>query len=224
MAKKEKSILTFHQKKILEVISKEKYFTERFYLAGGTALSEFYLKHRISEDLDLFCEKQEINPIFINKFFKVNIKKLGITKIETKRVWGLYSFFLHFQDKKTLKVDFNYYPFSRIKKGVKFNDLQIESIYDIGVDKVHTVVLKPRARDFIDIYFIIKEKRYKFEELLMQAKAKFDWDISLVDLGARFIEASKFIDYPRMLKKIEHEEWQNFFLNEAKKLKKQIFK
>jgi predicted nucleotidyltransferase component of viral defense system len=224
MAQKEKSILTPHQREVLEIISREKYFTQRFYLAGGTALAEFYLKHRISEDLDLFNEKQEINPIPAARFFKNKSKILKLAKTETKRVFGLYSFFLHFQDREVLKVDFNYYPFPRIEKGIKFNNLQIESIYDIGVDKVHTVVLKPRARDFIDIYFIIKEKGYKFEELLMQAKAKFDWDISLIDLGTRFIEASKFTDYPRMLKEIDHQEWQNFFLKEAKKLKGKIFK
>lgn len=218
------SILTLHQKEVLEIISQEKYFTQRFYLAGGTALAEFYLKHRISEDLDFFSEKQEVNPIAINRFFEDKAKTLNLLKFETKRVFGLYSFFLHFKDKEVLKVDFNYYPFPRIEKGVKFKNLEIESIYDIGVDKVHTVVLKPRARDFIDIYFIIREKNYKFEELLMQAKAKFDWHISLIELGARFIEASKLADYPRMIKKIEHKEWRQFFIDEAKKLKKDIFK
>ena len=49
---KEKSILTKHQKAVLDNISREKYFTSRYYLAGGTALSEFYFKHRLSEDLD----------------------------------------------------------------------------------------------------------------------------------------------------------------------------
>lgn len=224
MAQKEKSILTPNQKKILELIAEEKYFTDRFYLAGGTALSEFYLQHRLSEDIDLFSENQEVNPVYILKFFKTRLVNLKIKKIETKQVFGLYSFFLHFQNKDILKIDFNYYPFPLIEKGMKFNNLVIESIYDIGVDKVHTVVMKPRARDFIDIYFIIKEKGYGFEELLMQAKAKFDWDISLIDLGARFMEASKLADYPRMNKKIDHKEWQDFFLNEAKKLKKEIFK
>lgn len=224
MAQKEKSILTAHQKRILEAISKERYFVQRYYLAGGTALAEFYLKHRISEDLDLFSGKQEVNPISIVRFFEINSKILDIAKIETKRVLGLYSFFLHFQDKEILKVDFNYYPFDRIEKGKKFNNLEVEDIYDIAVDKVHTVVLKPRARDFIDIYFIIKEKGYTFDNLLMQAKAKFDWHISLVELGTRFLEASKLKDYPRMIKKIDHSEWQNFFLDQAKKLKKDIFK
>jgi predicted nucleotidyltransferase component of viral defense system len=222
MAKKEKSILTPHQNKVLNLIADENYFAHRFYLAGGTALAEFYLKHRISEDLDFFTEKQEINPNPIMQFFKSHWKDLELKKIETKRVLGLYNFFLHFQDESILKVDFNYYPFPIIEKGVKFKNLEIESIYDIAVDKVHTIVLKPRARDFIDIYFIIKDKKYKFEELLMQAKAKFDWDISLIELGARFIEGAKLTDYPRMLKKINHQEWQNFFLSEAKKLKDQI--
>lgn len=224
MAKKEKSILTPYQRKILETISEERYFSQRFYLAGGTALAEFYLKHRISEDLDFFSEKHEISPIPIVRFFEIRAKDLKIMKIDTKRVFGLYSFFLYFQDKKILKVDFSYYPFPRIEKGVKFRKLEIESIYDIGIDKVHTVVLNPRARDFIDIYFIIKEKKYSFDDLLMQAKAKFDWHISPIELGARLMEASKMGDYPRMLKKIEHREWQKFFLNEARRLKKEIFK
>lgn len=221
---KEKSILTSHQRDILELISKEDYFTSRFYLAGGTALSEFYLKHRLSEDLDFFCEKEEVDPLPILRFFENKSKDLKIKKIETKRVLGLYSFFFHFKDGEVLKVDFNYYPFERIEKGVKFGNFEIESIYDIGVDKVHTVVLKPRARDFIDIYYIVKEKKYDLKELLKQAKIKFDWDITLVELGARLLEAAKLKDYPKMIKKINHQDWQNFFVKEAKKLSSDIFK
>jgi len=223
MAQKAKSILNLHQKKILELISKEKYFTQRFYLTGGTALAEFYLKHRISEDLDFFSEK-EVNPIPIVRFLKEKAKVLNLEKYDTRRILGLYSFFLRFKDKNILKVDFSYYPFLRIEKGAKFGNLEINSIYDIGVDKVQTVILQPRARDFIDIYFILKEKNYDFYALLMKAKAKFDWDITTLELGTRLMEASKLTDYPRMLKKIDHKEWKGFFINEAKKLKKEIFK
>jgi len=223
MAQKEKSILTLHQKKFLELIVREKYFTQRFYLTGGTALSEFYLKHRISEDLDFFSEN-EVNSIPIVRFLKEKNKALELQKYDTRRILGLYTFFLHFKDKEILKVDFSYYPFSKIEKGIKFKSLEVNSIYDIAVDKVHTVVLNPRARDFIDIYFIIKEKGYDFKKLLLDAKAKFDWHITALELGARLIEAAKLSDYPRMLKEIEHKEWKEFFLNEAKKLKKEIFK
>ncbi|MBI4252972.1 nucleotidyl transferase AbiEii/AbiGii toxin family protein [Candidatus Uhrbacteria bacterium] len=152
------SILTPHQKEVLEHIANEPYFTARYYLAGGTALSEFYLHHRDSEDLNLFTEKSEVNPLRVSEFFGRTASKLSIASIETKRFLGLHSFFLHFNDGEVLKVDFNYYPFQRIEKGVLFGNLEIESIYDIAVDKVHTIVLKARARDYIDLFFIIRKK------------------------------------------------------------------
>lgn len=224
MAKETQSILTPHQKAVLDEIASEKYFTERYYLAGGTALAEFYLQHRLSEDLDFFIEKQEVNPLPILTFLKSHAKRLAIERWETRKVLGLQTFFLHFVDGSVLKVDFNYYPFPRIERGLKHRGLAVESIYDIGVDKVHTIAMKPRARDFIDVYFIVKEKGYDLTDLLMQAKAKFDWDISATDLGTRFLEAAETTDYPRMLKKIDHREWKDFFIKEARKLKKQIFK
>lgn len=221
---KEKSILTPHQRAVLDTIAREKYFTDRYYLAGGTALAEFHLSHRLSEDLDFFIEQGEVAPLPILTFFKSHARVLGIARWETKRVMGLHTFFLHFDDGEVLKVDFNYYPFPLIERGIRYHGLQIESAYDIGVDKVHTIAMKARARDFIDVYFIVKERGYDVHDLLMQAKAKFDWDISAMDLGARFLEASEARDYPRMLRKIDHQEWRDFFVNEARKLKKEIFK
>lgn len=223
MAKGAVSILTIHQKAVLDIIARESYFTNHFYLAGGTALAEFHLRHRLSEDLDLFREKAEVNPIPITRFFENNATKLGIGKIVTKNVLGLHTFFLHFHDNEVLKVDFNYYPFPLIERGLMYKGLKIEGVYDIAVDKIHTIVMKPRARDYIDLYFIIKEKHYNLKDLLMQAKAKFDWDLSLIDLGTRLMDASTVSDFPRMLKPIDHSEWRNFFIAEARKLKKDIF-
>ena len=80
MATIQKSILSNHQKEVLELISREDYFTKKFYLAGGTALAEFYLQHRLSEDLDFFTEKQEVNPTPIVRFFEDSAKKLSVKK------------------------------------------------------------------------------------------------------------------------------------------------
>lgn len=217
------SILTRHQRTVLDAIAGEDYFTERFYLAGGTALAEFHLKHRLSEDIDLFSEKQEVNPQPPMQFFQEQRERLGIERIDTQRVFGLYTFFLRFSNQEVLKIDFNYYPFPLIEKGTLYKNLKVEGAYDIGVDKVHTVAVHPRARNYIDLYFIIRGKGYNFPDLLMQAKAKFDWDISLMDLGARLLEASEMSDYPHMLKDIEHNEWKSFFIEEGRKLKSEIF-
>ena len=46
-------ILTPFQKQALKAIG-ESPLVDNFYLTGGTALSAFYLQHRLSEDLDFF--------------------------------------------------------------------------------------------------------------------------------------------------------------------------
>ncbi|MDI6779386.1 MAG: nucleotidyl transferase AbiEii/AbiGii toxin family protein [Bacteroidota bacterium] len=222
MAKEEK-VLTLEQKEFLTLVSKEDYLVKRFYLTGGTPLSAFYLFHRISEDLDFFSEK-EIHLPSISGFIGKVQKKLNLVKVDYRRFLGLHSFYLFFTKEKFLKIDFNYYPFARIEKGLKYKNIAVDSLYDIAVNKVHTISMQARARDFIDIYFIIKEKGYDFKKLLLDAKAKFDWHIDPIQLGTQLIQAAKLSDYPRMLKEIEHRDWKEFFLNEAKKLKKEIFK
>ncbi len=221
MAKKE--ILTSEQKKFLAFASGENYISEEFYLSGGTALSAFYLFHRYSEDLDFFIEKEEVNLELIKRFIGKAEKKLNLLKVDYRGTFGIHNFFLYLPNKKILKVDFSYYPFPRILKGLKFGKITIDSDYDIAVNKVHTISMQPRARDFIDIFFTIRQKKYAFQDLLKQAKAKFDWHIDPVQLGTRLLQAKEMRDFPRMIKKIDHEEWQQFFIIEAKKLSKKIF-
>jgi len=218
----EKEILTSEQKKVLELFSKEKYLIKRFYFTGGTPLSYFYLKHRLSEDLDFFSEKEEVDLPSIERFIGKIKQKLKLLKIDYRNFLGLHTFYLFFSKNKYLKVDFNYYPFPRIKQGMKYKNISVDSLYDIAVNKVHTISMQVRARDFIDIYFIIKERGYSFDKLLKDAKIKFDWHIDPIQLGTQLIKAKEVKDYPRMLKKIDHQDWQNFFLKEARKLKKQI--
>ena len=215
-------LLTDEQIGFLDLVSKEKYLCNRFYFTGGTPLAVFYLQHRFSEDLDLFSEKEIYLPS-IRAFIGKIESKLHIKKVDYNNFLGLHSFQLYFSEKNKLKIDFNYYPFSRIEKGTKYKNIAVDSILDIAVNKVHTIAMKPRARDFIDIYFIIKEKKFDLRDLLMKAKAKFDWHIDSLQLGSRLLQARNASDYPRMLKPIDHNEWKKFFVNEARKLKKDIF-
>lgn len=216
-------ILTKEQEKFLDLVSQEKYLCRKFYFTGGTPLCAFYLFHRLSEDLDLFSE-EEINLVSIRSFIGKTQKKLKLEKIDYRQFLGLHTFQLFFPNREILKIDFNYYPFPRIEKGIKFKNIEVDSILDIAVNKVHTISMKPRARDFIDLYFIVAAKQYQFYDLLMYAKAKFDWHIDPLQLGSRLYEARELKDYPRMLKEIEHDQWKQFFVEEARKLKKEIFK
>lgn len=209
----------------MELASTESQITNRFYLTGGTVLAEFYLHHRVSEDLDLFTEISEVPQTVVDAFLKKISPKLGVSKIKRSQFLGLVSYLLVYKDGEELKVDFNYYPFPRIAKGKKYKDLQIDSLYDIAVNKIHTLFMKPRARDYIDVYFIMTKERYPLEKLIIDAKAKFDWDIDRVNLAAQFVRVGDFKeDYPKMLVPFDRREMEEFFLSQAKNLEKEIFK
>jgi predicted nucleotidyltransferase component of viral defense system len=223
MAKKEmKTILSNVQQSFLVLLNEEEALYKKFYLTGGTALAEFYLGHRYSEDLDFFNE-EEFPLLPLQAFIKRVEKNLEAKKVEYQNFLGLHTFIFYLSGREKLKVDFNYYPFPRILDGVKFKNIIVDSDYDIAVNKVHTIAMQPRARDFIDVYFLIREKNYSFKDLLMKAKAKFDWHIDAVQLGTQLLRAQDVKDFPRMIKKINHQEWQGFFVKEAKKLEREVF-
>lgn len=219
----EDGILTAEQKRFLDLFSQEDRLRKIFYFTGGTVLTAFYLQHRYSEDIDLFCEKEEVNLLAVRSFLGKVQKEFGIEKVDYRQFLGLHSFQLFFPNQVVLKVDFNYYPFLRIEKGLDYEGIAVDSILDIAVNKVHTIAMQPRARDFIDLFFIVREKKFVMRDLFMHTKAKFDWHIDPVQLGSRFLLAAEKKDYPRMIKPIDHSEWQNFFVEEARKLKSEIF-
>lgn len=217
-------ILTPHQEDFLTLIGEEKNLTDIFYFTGGTPLSAFYLFHRLSEDIDLFSETEEVDLLGIRSFIGKVKNKLNIKKVDYRQYLGLHIFQLYFSEEDILKIDFNYYPFPRIEKGMIYKNISVDSALDIAVNKVHTIAMKPRARDFIDIFFLIKDKGYGFEDLLQKAKIKFDWHIDALQLGSRLLQAREVKDFPRMVRKIDDKEWQNFFIEEAKKLSPEIIK
>ena len=67
-------ILTPNQKSFLHEFTKSE-LRNVFRLTGGTALSAFYLEHRLSEDLDFFSEEK------IKALFEKLIKDIITTEI-----------------------------------------------------------------------------------------------------------------------------------------------
>ncbi len=211
------SILSENQKKILSLLSKEKIIADNFYLSGGTALAEFYLGHRLSEDLDFFSER-EFDPEAISTIFKKIQKDGGIKSVKYEQSFNRNLFFLELEN-DFIKTEFTYFPFPRIETGKNFSDLKIDSLLDIAVNKVFTICQNPRSRDFLDLYLILKAKPdWKIKELMQKAQAKFDHYIDPLQLSAQFIKANLLKDYPKMITQITQEEWQRFFMDEAKKL------
>lgn len=217
-----KTILTKNQRLILNEIGKNKAIAETFYLGGGTALAEFYLKHRLSEDLDFFTEN-EFGPLSISAFFKGIQKKMKITKIDYQQSFNRNLFFITI-GKDTVKTEFTYYPFSEIEDRKTVGGIKIDSLLDIAVNKVFTIYQKPRSRDFIDLYLIIQKTGWKMSDLIKKTRIKFDYHIDYLQLGTQFLKSEAIQDFPRMIVKLPHSAWRDFFKTEACKLAKDIFK
>ncbi len=214
------SILTETQKKLLTTLGASDFISKNFYLSGGTALAGFYIPYRYSEDLDFFS-LEEVDTLSLQSFWKGASKKLGITKIDFQQSFNRNLFFLNI-GKDVVKTEFTYYPFPRIEKSKKEFGLEIDSVLDIATNKLFTIYQQPRTRDYVDLYMICEKYGYSIPDLILKAKVKFDWHVDPIQLGAQFLKVTEVKDYPRLIDKINDNEWQNFFIEEAKKLKSEI--
>ena len=218
-----KSILNDFQKKVLAIFCKT-VLSNKFYLAGGTALSEFYFHHRISEDLDFFTE-EELNLKELERFINLIGRKIALKKVEYSHGFGLYTYFFYPKNEMVKhKIDFGQYPFPLIEKPKRFATVQVEALYDIAVDKTHTISVRPRLRDFVDLYFIFQEKKeWNLKGLLQKAFEKFGIKVDPLQLGENLFQVKNLEDMPIMLKDFDRQTMENFFLTEAKKLEKGIW-
>ena len=213
-------VLTKTQISLLTEIGKSDFLNKNFYLTGGTALAGFYLCHRYSEDLDFFSEN-EFDILQVDIAIKEIKGKLGISKIDFQQSYNRNLFFLDFGG-ETVKTEFTYFPFPRVEKGKTEYGIEIDSLIDIAINKLFSVYQRTQARDYIDLYVIIKKDNYAVEELIKKAKIKFDWHIDPLQLGTQFVKVKEAKDYPRMILEIRPREVENFFLEEAKKLRDKI--
>lgn len=202
------------QKFIFDEFSKNLKLTKQFYFTGGTALSAFYLHHRESEDLDFFSDTEFTNEEvekFIEKVAKSKRFEIRFTPRERTMIFELVK-----AGKVQIKVDFAYYPYTRIKRGIKVNTVNIDSKQDIATNKLHTITSRTEVKDFVDLYFLLKE--FTFWDLFYGVKEKFKIELDLFWLGADFLKVESFKYLPKMLKPLKLEDLQNFFRERAKKI------
>jgi len=213
------SILTQTQLNFLNLFS-ESGLTKDFYLSGGTALTGFYFPYRFSEDLDFFSEK-EFDIQTVTVFLKSVKGQLGYHQLDINSSFNRNLIFLKFKN-EILKTEFTYYPFPQAINPSKYKNISIDSLEDIATNKLFTIYQKPRSRDFIDLYTICQKESLSIPYLIKKAKVKFDWHVDPIKLGTQFLLCQEVKDFPNLIVKINESDWQDFFLNEAKKLNSQI--
>ena len=217
----EQTVLTADQKKVIEFVGKSE-IAPLFYLTGGTALAGFYLNHRFSDDLDFFTDKKDF-PTFQVEAIAEEIRKLiGADDFQYSKVYDRRILFFN-KNSEEFKVEFSYYPFQRLNPSNKINNFNIDSLEDIGANKIMALVDRIDAKDFVDIYFLLKENKFSLKELLKLTNKKFHFNFDSMTLGSEFAKIKAVTEMPRMVKPLALEELKSFFADLAKKLEPKIF-
>jgi predicted nucleotidyltransferase component of viral defense system len=220
----EKSLLSAKQKQFLRYFSNEAHLKNQFYLSGGTALSEYYLQHRYSEDLDFFSEI-EFKPQDITLLLGSKKSKFGNPIIEFENSFNRNIYKLIYTKRNFLKVEFTYFPFKPIENHKKINNIKIDSLVDIAVNKIFTIYQSPRGRDYYDLYFILnKQTSLNIQKLVDFARIKFDTNINYLQLGTNLSKVVSCLDDPIIKKVVSRKQLEKFFLYQAKKIQEKFIK
>ncbi|GAB4219526.1 MAG: nucleotidyl transferase AbiEii/AbiGii toxin family protein [Candidatus Microgenomates bacterium] len=149
------------------------------YLAGGTALA-LQINHRISEDFD----------IFINKSIDNNLR-LKIKKVFPKAKFTFISEDqINLVTEDNIKITFLWYYFPTINKLIKTDSISLASVDDIIADKAMTIGRRAVWRDYIDIFYLIKEKQISLKKIILLAKKKFKREF----VETQFLEQLVYFD------------------------------
>lgn len=180
---------------ILEFIKslQDKEYLSGFYLVGGTALALHY-NHRISVDIDLFS----------NFYFDAGQM--------LERIQHDYNYNLFSTAKHTLKgninginVDILAHRYPYLQEPQKIQGIMVLSVPDIIAMKLNAISISgERAKDFIDIYFCLKN--YPIAEMIHFYKTKYQQESAAhVIKSLIYFEDVDLAEWPVIIKNPELE-------------------
>jgi len=159
-------------------------------LVGGTSLA-LQIGHRKSIDLDFFGE------LNIDKFEILSaLNNLGEVKIRqsTKNI-NIFSV-------NGIKVDIVNYPYPWLQKIHLEDNIKLAGKNDIGAMKLSAITGRGSRKDFIDLFFLLKE--FSFNELINFYKQKYhDGSTFLVLRSLAYFDDADMEPMPKMIKNVD---------------------
>jgi len=181
-----------------------------FYMAGGTALA-LQIGHRTSLDFDFYTE-EKFDPKKLREKFDKKFKKVQEIYI-AEDILGL--------DADGIKMSFFRYSYRLIRSYVQMEDICLASKEDIAAMKILAISQRGKRRDFIDMYFLIKE--FGLREIIEFTKEKYPMFNIYVGLQGLlyFKDADEDSEKQRfkMLQKADWREIKKYIIREVNFLK-----
>jgi predicted nucleotidyltransferase component of viral defense system len=133
-----------------------------FYLAGGTALA-LQIGHRVSVDFDFFSDKPIRRTLLpaVERVFEGTIQPVIDNRSELTVLAG------------SVKVSFIAYPFPLLDPLVSLGSVRSLSIREIAATKAYTIGRRGAYKDYVDLYFVLKDHHTSLEETIVMAERKF---------------------------------------------------
>lgn len=128
-------------------------YEDKIYLNGGTALSRFYYRHRLSEDIEFLTNTDDLTLIANDLSEHLRLQNLVI---DIERLDTYFARLFIVQPNYRLKLEFvrefnHLGSLSKTEQGIYVNNLE-----DMGANKVSAFEDRAEIKDIIDLYFIAR--------------------------------------------------------------------
>lgn len=152
----------------LLVLTKLHAFQNEAILSGGTALA-LQIGHRKSFDFDLFIAKPIPRTLYTsvqNIFGEAPVKHVDTSDQLTVELTS------------GIEITFLYYWYTPIYNTIKTNTLPLCDKRDIATDKAITMGRRNVWRDYVDFFFLLKDRHITLAQLVSDAEKRFGNEFS----------------------------------------------
>ncbi|MDP2951431.1 MAG: nucleotidyl transferase AbiEii/AbiGii toxin family protein [bacterium] len=183
-----------------------------FYLVGGTALA-LQLGHRTSVDFDLFSDKI-INPsLLLSKTQRIFQGRKVARKLKHSDQVSILV--------DDVKIDFVHCKYPLVLKPIELNKLKMAQAKEIAAMKAFALNFRGTTKDYIDLYFVLKEKVVTLSDIekIGEKKYKDEFNFRLFLNQLLLLEDLEDTEIEFFKKEPTKEEMQQLFKSEIAKIK-----
>lgn len=208
-------VLSQNAKESLALLGQIEFF-RKTYLVGGSALA-LQLGHRESKDFDFFT-KEKFNARNLANELKRRLPNFKLEKV----AWGTIIGYVG-----KIRFTIFYYNYPLLFRPKSFLGVNIADLRDIAAMKIASISDRGWKRDFIDLYFLLRNRIVTLEECLNLYDRKFkklQENKTHILKSLVYFEDAEKEKMPKMFQSVTWLEIKEFLEQEVKNLGKKIIK
>lgn len=141
---------------------------KEFYLVGGTALA-LHLGHRLSVDFDFFSH-EPLSPRLLEQVRRVFVSEKRVVTYRSPEQLNV--------DINGVKTTFFFFNYPVIEPFVAYTGAPLASVREIAAMKAFAIGKRLSFKDYVDWYFLLKERYVTLPEVIALAEKKFGGDFN----------------------------------------------